>query len=92
MKCLEIEQGATAGPLANRAPFRDGPMALDELDFSGCSKAEKDLLTGLVTQIYGLLEVHYVHVAGVPDVGVCAGREQYTRPPSEWTAPYRWPG
>ena len=86
-----LEQGETTERLASRPPFHVGPMALDTLDLSGCSMAEKKLLTDLVTQIYGLLEVQYVHLSGVPDVGVSAGREQYTRPPSEWSAPYRRP-
>lgn len=86
-----LAQAETAAPLAGRPPFRDGPMALDELDLSECSEAERKLLTDLVTQIYGLLEVHFVHLAGIPNVGDCAGREQYTRPPSEWLAPYRKP-
>ncbi len=70
--------------LANRAPFQDQPLALQSLDLSGFSDAEKDLMNSLVTQIYGFFEVHYFHVAGMPDVGVCKGREWYTRPPSEW--------
>ena len=86
-----LSQGETADRIASRAPFSKGPMALDTLDLSGCSEAEKKLLTDLVTQIYGLLEVQYLHLAGVPDVGVCAGREQYKLPPSEWSAPYRRP-
>lgn len=86
-----LAQTETADRLASRAPFRDAPMALKELDLSGCSPEERKLLIDLVTQIYGLLEVHYVHLAGVPDVGVCAGREQYQLPPFEWSAPYRRP-
>ena len=70
--------------LANHAPFQDQPLALQSLDLSGFSDAEKDLITSLVTQIYGFFEVHYFHVAGMPDVGVCKGREWYTHPPSEW--------
>ncbi len=70
--------------LAKRAPFRDRPMALQSLDFSNYSDADKGLLTSLVAQFYGFFEVHYHHVAGMPEVGVCAGREWYTHPPSEW--------
>lgn len=79
-----LDQAEPAKSLASRAPFRDKPLALESLDLSGCSEAERNLLTSLVTQIYGLLEVHYFHVAGMPDVGICAGVEWYTRPPSEW--------
>ena len=85
-----LAQGDAAASLASRAPFRDEALALESLDLSGCSEAERNLLTSLVTQIYGLLEVHS-DIAGVPDVGICAGREQYTRAPSEWSAPYRRP-
>ncbi len=84
-----LDQGETADRLASRTPFDRGSLALDTLDLSGCSPEERKLLIDLVTQIYGLLEVHYVHLAGVPDVGVCAGREQYQLPPAEWSAPYR---
>jgi hypothetical protein len=79
-----LAQGGVARDIANRTPFRDRPMALQSLDFSGYSDAEKGLLTTLIAQLYGLFEVHYHHIAGMPDVGVCAGREWYTRPPSEW--------
>lgn len=79
----EVVQGLTA-----RLPFRDGPSALEDLDLAGCSAAERQLLTGLAGEIYGILEVQS-HLAGVPDVGICAGREQYVRAPWEWSAPYR---
>ena len=79
-----LNQGETILSLANRAPFRDRPLALQSLDFSGYSDAEKELMTSLVTQTYGFFEVHYLHVAGMPDVGVCKGRRWYTRPPLEW--------
>ena len=64
-----LEQVGTAKTLAGRAPFSTGPMKLDELDLSGCSAAEKKLLTDLVQQIYGLLEVQYVYLRGEPDIG-----------------------
>jgi hypothetical protein len=79
-----LAQGESVKHLASRAPFRDQPLALESLDLSDYSEPERKLLTSLTTQIYGILEVHYFHVAGMPDVGVCAGREWYTRPPSEW--------
>lgn len=79
-----LTQEETVRSLANRAPFCDRPLALQSLDLSVYSDAEKDLMTSLVTQTYGFFEVHYFHVAGMPDVGVCKGREWYTRPPSEW--------
>jgi hypothetical protein len=79
-----LAQGESVKHLASRAPFRDQPLALESLDLSDYSESERKLLTSLTTQIYGILEVHYFHVAGMPDVGVCAGREWYTRPPSEW--------
>ncbi len=79
-----LAQGDVAKDLAKRTPFRDHPMALRVLDFSDYSDVETGLLTSLVAQLYGFFEVHYHHVAGMPDVGVCAGREWYTRPLSEW--------
>ncbi len=84
-----LEHGVVAENLASEQPFRDGPWALDELDLSPLSKAERELLLDLVTQIYGLLEVHHVHVAGIPNLGVCAGREQYKLAPVDWLPPYR---
>ncbi len=79
-----LAQGNVTRGLAERAPFRDRPMALQSLDFSNYSDADKGLLTSLVAQFYGFFEVHYHHVAGMPEVGVCAGREWYTYAPSEW--------
>lgn len=81
-----LTQGKTITRLADRMPFRNQPLALQSLDLSDYSAAEKELLTSLTTQLYSFYEVHYFHVAGMPDVGVCKGREWYTRPPSEWTA------
>ncbi len=79
-----LSQSTTLRGLADQAPFRDHPMAIDSLDLAHYSAAEKKLLTSLTTRIYGLFEVHYHHVAGMPDVGNCAGREWYTRAPSDW--------
>ncbi len=77
-----FEQGEVVKDLVSRAPFRDRPMALPSLDLSDYSDAEKGLLTSLVAQLYSVFEVHYHHVAGMPDVGLCGGREWYTEPPS----------
>ncbi len=79
-----LSQGESAKSLMDRVPFRNRPLALDTLDLSGFSETERNMLVSLVTQIYGLLEVHYFHVAGMPDIGVCGGTEWFSRPPSEW--------
>lgn len=76
--------GESAKSLVSRAPFDSQPMAMDSLDFSACNKSERELLTSLTSKLYGSLEMHYFHVAGMPDAGICAGREWYKLPPSEW--------
>jgi hypothetical protein len=79
-----LTQAETVIRLASHTPFQDQPLALHSLDLADYSDAEKELLTSLTTQVYSLFEVHYFHVAGMPDVGVCKGRGWYTLPPSEW--------
>ena len=79
-----LEQEETLNNLINRTPFRDRPMALRSLDLGHYSDVEQDLLTSLTTRIYSSFEVHYHHVGGMPDAGVCGGREWYQSPPSEW--------
>jgi len=79
-----LAQGETLNTLVNRAPFRDRPMALQSLDLGQYSDAEKDLLTSLTARIYSLYEVHYHHVGGMTDAGICGGREWYQGSPSEW--------
>ncbi len=79
-----FEQGEIAKELAGGTPFREQPMALESLNLKAYSDAEREFLVSLVTKVYGFFEVHYFHVAGMPDVGVCSNREWYTQPPSEW--------
>jgi len=77
-------QGETLQKLINRAPFSDHPMALQSLDLGQYSDSEKDLLISLTAQIYSLYEVHYHHVGGMLDAGICGGREWYQTSPSAW--------
>ncbi len=79
-----LAQIETLKSLTNRAPFRDRPMALQSLDLRQYSDAEMDLLASLTAQIYSLYEVHYHHVGGMLDAGICGGREWYQSSPSEW--------
>jgi hypothetical protein len=79
-----LEQEETLVSLVSRMPFRDRPMALSSLDLGQHSDAEKNLLTSLAAGIYSPFEVHYHHVGGMPDAGVCGGREWYQRSPSGW--------
>jgi hypothetical protein len=79
-----LAQGETLKHLVNRKLFRDRPMALQSLDLGQYSDTEKDLLTSLTARIYSLYEVHYHHVGGMPDAGICGGREWYQGSPSEW--------
>ncbi len=79
-----LAQRETLKSLTNRAPFRDRPMALQSLDLRQYSDAEMDLLASLTAQIYSLYEVHYHHVGGMLDAGICGGREWYQSSPSEW--------
>jgi len=79
-----LEQGETLDILINRTPFCDRPMALQSLDLGLYSDAEQDLLTSLTARIYSLFEIHYHHVGGMPDAGICGGREWYQSSPSKW--------
>ena len=79
-----LARGEALKNLINRTPFRDRPMALQSLDLAQYSDAEKVLLTSLTAQIYSLYEVHYHHVGGMSDAGICGGREWYQSSPSEW--------
>ncbi len=79
-----LDQSEVVQQLANKAPFHDHPLALNSLNLKLYSEVERELLTSLVTQIYDFMEVHYHHVAGMPDAGVCGGREWYTLPPAKW--------
>ena len=83
------ERSTTATALASAAPFRNQPMAIGTIDLSGRSEAQRRLIVELAEQVYSLSEI-VCQLAGTPGLGNCtAGRVQYTRPPSEWAAPYR---
>lgn len=73
--------------LVDREPFRDRPLALDDLDLSTFSGDEQELLTLLVEQLYSTFEVQFVHVGGALDLGVCAGLESYTQAPPDRGVP-----
>ena len=88
--CAAWREAPTSAPgIPQRLDLDADALGVDELDLSRLDEAEREVVIGVVLELYGTLDVHYVQLCGTPLPGICAGREHYTRAPTEWNAPYR---